>query len=556
MYKVIARRWRPHGLKELVGQEHIGQALEQCLKKNRIPHAMLFSGPRGTGKTSAARILAQSLRCLQPIGVRACLKCTECLQISRSAGLDVLEIDGASHNGVEAVRELRQSVTARAAAGKWKIYIIDEVHMLTGAAFNALLKTLEEPPPHVLFVLATTEAHKLPSTVLSRCVRFNFRRISAQKILSHLQHICKTDKLLLSQEALWPIVRVADGSMRDAQSALEQVVGFLGSNQSLSPEQVMSALGVVDVKLVLRAVEALLKQDPQEAFKVSQQVQELGLEPALFVSELLGQIRNLLLAKELGTKELNHIAQDPCIQVPQELLEQTSTQSLHVLFDMGFKGAQDLAQSAGGHHVLEVLMLRLARAPKFGHLGTWLSKAELALKSLHVPHASAAAPLLKNNVERSTESKTEPQASCASELSAAKVPLAKNFKNWCDFVSKLSKAAPKLGAGLKHVYWLGDRGDYLHLGVPQDNTFLLHALKGQEALKIKKFLKQFWGKDYQIKLSSTAVQEHLPSVHNEKMRLQKELRARIKADPLVQKVERILEAQLVDIKETHKGDTL
>jgi len=219
-YQVIARKWRPQNFEQLVGQAHISTTLQNALKNQRLPHAILFTGPRGTGKTSSARILAKALRCPNAKDFIPCGVCTECEEIALSRSPSVLEIDGASNNGVDAIRELRDTVAYSPSSGKYKIYIIDEVHMLSTSAFNALLKTLEEPPAHVVFIMATTEVHKIPQTILSRCQRFDFRRIPTRQITEHLHMICQKDKIQAEDDALWMIARQGDGSMRDSQSCL------------------------------------------------------------------------------------------------------------------------------------------------------------------------------------------------------------------------------------------------------------------------------------------------------------------------------------------------
>ena len=220
-YQVIARKWRPQSFDQLVGQDHISQTLQNALRHDRLPHALLFTGPRGTGKTSSARILAKSIRCPNAVDFVPCNTCTECMDIAQSRSVDVIEIDGASNNGVDAIRELRDTVGYMPSRGKQKVYIIDEVHMLSTSAFNALLKTLEEPPPHIVFVLATTEVHKIPLTILSRCQRFDFRSISTRQITDHLRVICEKENVSAEEEALWIIARQGNGSMRDSQSLLD-----------------------------------------------------------------------------------------------------------------------------------------------------------------------------------------------------------------------------------------------------------------------------------------------------------------------------------------------
>jgi DNA polymerase III subunit gamma/tau len=213
-YQVIARKWRPQSFQQLVGQEHISVTLLNALKNGRLPQALLFTGPRGTGKTSTARILAKSLRCPNAKDFVPCNECPACEDVALGRSVDVIEIDGASNNGVDAIRELRDTVGYMPSSGKYKVYIIDEVHMLSTSAFNALLKTLEEPPAHVVFIMATTEVQKIPNTILSRCQRFDFRRIPSRQIAQHLEKICKADKVKTEPEALWLLARQAEFNAR------------------------------------------------------------------------------------------------------------------------------------------------------------------------------------------------------------------------------------------------------------------------------------------------------------------------------------------------------
>jgi len=228
-YQVFARKYRPQNFDDVLGQDHVTQTLKNAIQRQRLAHAYLFVGPRGTGKTSTARILAKSLNCVHGPTVNPCGICDSCKEISQGLSLDVLEIDGASNNSVDQVRELRENVRFAPVRGKYKIYIIDEVHMLTQQAFNALLKTLEEPPAHVIFVFATTEPHKVLPTILSRCQRFDLRRIPAQMIAKHLSYIAKKEEVTLTQEAAEAIAVAAEGGLRDAESMLYQLVAFCGN---------------------------------------------------------------------------------------------------------------------------------------------------------------------------------------------------------------------------------------------------------------------------------------------------------------------------------------
>jgi DNA polymerase III subunit gamma/tau len=289
---VTARKWRPQIFNDVVGQEHITATLKNAIKNNRIAHAYLFTGPRGVGKTTTARILAKALNCLNPIDSEPCNKCELCLSIQNGQSLDIIEIDGASNRGIDDVRTLRESVKYAPSRGKYKIYIIDEVHMLTKESFNSFLKTLEEPPSHTVFIFATTDIQKVPLTIISRCQRFDFRRIQLNAIKSLLKEIAKSEKIEIDDKTLTIIARKADGALRDAESFFDQVVSFCGNK--IDTETVSKMLNLIDDEIYFRMSDAVLKKDFNEVFRVSGLLFDNGYDFVDFINGLIGHFRNIL----------------------------------------------------------------------------------------------------------------------------------------------------------------------------------------------------------------------------------------------------------------------
>ena len=297
-YEVLARKWRPKGFDDVVGQEHVTRTLKNAIETGRVAHAYLFVGPRGIGKTSLARIFAKALDCEKGPTTAPCSACSMCREIAAGNALDVLEIDGASNNGVDQVRDLRDQVQFAPTHGTFKIIIIDEVHMLSTAAFNALLKTLEEPPPHVKFIFATTEGDKVLPTIISRCQRFDLRRIQTPLIVERLRHICTAEHITIDDDALLAVARGAEGGMRDALSALDQLISFKGD--ALTEEDVLAVFGLVSRRSLEGLASAVLKGDMPEILRLVAMFDSAGKDMRRLTVELMEHFRNLLIYQYVG----------------------------------------------------------------------------------------------------------------------------------------------------------------------------------------------------------------------------------------------------------------
>ena len=568
-YQVIARKWRPQSFAELVGQNHITQTLINALRNGRLPHALLFTGPRGTGKTSSARILAKALRCPNAQDFVPCGECSSCQEIATSSSVDVIEIDGASNNGVDAIRELRDTVAFMPSSGSHKVYIIDEVHMLSTSAFNALLKTLEEPPSHVVFIMATTEAHKIPQTILSRCQRFDFRRISTKQITDRLKLICDRDGVQADEDALWVIARQGDGSMRDSQSLLDQVITF--ANGPLNKTNVVEILGLTDRALLMDTLHALINRNSGEILQVLNRLSSAGTEPALFAQELLETLRNLLLVKVSANETTNLLdLPDSEMQALAEFSQRLPEEDIHLLFDMALKGAGDIQRAQDPRIVLEVVMLRMAAAPKIVDLQTLLkhgfgaapqaAQAGAARPSYTPPVAlpKKAAPghhrlneaqnlqevpdglkamkaVLDNKA--TTPKPSTPQKPASAPMTPAKATGATASDRWVNFVDLVRQDDALFAAKVENLLFVKEEAKVLHLGVPPKLVFLKEQMADvQVRKKLQGFIDSYWADGYSFEVATgreSTGSSAQALVQQKHQKAEDELRTNIESHPLV-----------------------
>jgi DNA polymerase III subunit gamma/tau len=374
-YLVLARKWRPQTFEEVIGQRHITQTLQNAISQKRVAHAFLFTGARGVGKTSTARILAKALNCEIGPHINPCNHCNTCVEITNGVSMDVIEIDGASNRGIDEIRELRENVRYTPAKSRNKIYIIDEVHMLTREAFNALLKTLEEPPPHILFIFATTEPHKIPATILSRCQRYDFKRIPLREVTESLKRIVEEEKIQINPRGLLSIAQESEGSMRDAQSLLDQVISYSGEN--IRDEDIVEVLGLIDWKVLHDTIDAIASKDIERCMEIVEQVYHFGYDLQYFCRELLQYLRNLILIKvSQHPEELMELSEEE-LEIHKKQAEKFQFDQLNHLFSLLLKGEQEIAQSTFPRTMLEMTLIRMTTLQPILPIDEMIKKLEV-----------------------------------------------------------------------------------------------------------------------------------------------------------------------------------
>ena len=498
-FEVLARKWRPQTFQDVVGQKPITQALQNAITTKRVAHAYLFAGSRGVGKTSVARILAKALNCQDGPTRTPCNKCTSCEEIKGSFSVDVLEIDGASNRGIDEIRELRENVKYLPAKNKYKVYIIDEVHMLTEPAFNALLKTLEEPPPHVIFIFATTEPHKIPLTILSRCQRYDFKRIPSASILDQLKKIAAREDMEIGDPGLHLIARQAQGSMRDAQSLLDQVFSFSGPK--VSDQQVLEALGVIDRKVLHETIQALAEGDRLRLLRIVEEVYNFGYDLKEFCGELAQLMRDLLVLKLFpdGFQEAVRL-----IDLPEEEVRDLSTQAdqftqeeLQALFRAFLSAHDEAARSTFPRLVLEMTLTRMSRRKPVLSVEEVLEKLramEERMLAGGIPGApgpllpAAPAPVGQRDFPEETleeeEAEEVPEAASprgtTGEEEAPELP-GEVKEKWEDFVNFAKKKKPPFASLLEHGEPLVLDEARLEIVYPE-NSFYLERMQESDNL--------------------------------------------------------------------------
>lgn len=531
-YIVLARKYRPRQFSELVGQQHIAHTLTNAFKQNKLGQAYLLTGTRGVGKTSVARIFAKALRCedkdSQPGGKHpgiACDKCPSCVEINNGSSLDVLEIDGASNNGVENVREVREQVKFLPSRGRMKVYIIDEVHMLTNAAFNALLKTLEEPPPHVTFLLATTEVQKIPATILSRCQRFDFRRVPQTQIAEHLAKLSKLEGIKAAPAAIRLIAKKAEGSVRDALSSLDQCLALGGTE--LTIESVSEALGIVSETFLVKVLNHTFKRELVEAAAMVQEAFLGGIEMKQIAISLSETLRNALFVKFRADASLTELSPEERAEY-EELVQNLSPETIQAAYRAMTTALEEILRSPLPKASLEMALARLSGIGHLKSLEELLRAMQSGTMQLGSPSASVAAPPSKAQIsppsfaEKKSPSLGPTQAppgkvSVLAEMETAGLPGTPagpvGLPNFEDFVKYVLQQKPSLGALLEHALPLSGTDDWakaesIRLGFRKSHSFyLLQAQHKTNFEQLQTHLRSYTHRTVRLALEAVAESE-------------------------------------------------
>ncbi len=407
-YLVLARKSRPQVFAEVVGQQAVVRTLQNALKQGRVPHALIFSGVRGTGKTTLARIMAKALNCEQGPTAEPCGSCQSCLDIKAGNSIDLHEIDGATNTGVDDIRKLKENISFMPTSARFKIIIIDEVHMLSTSAFNALLKTLEEPPEHVYFMFATTELHKVPLTILSRCQRYELKRVARNELYDHFSSLAAKEGIAIDEAALNQIVQEAGGSVRDGLSLLDQVFSYCGD--SVTGPEVIEVLGLVSHQVIADLADALLAGDLSGALAALDEVYSYGMDIKRFINELLAWFRGLVICSV--SKQAEKLLDLPVdeLAVLQKTAAVHSVESLSLMFNLLMEGLEKAAYSARPRFAVEMVFIKAVQAKDVVSVTTLLTRLDDALAGVPLPQA-AAQPVVPSPVEAEKEITQKPVCS-------------------------------------------------------------------------------------------------------------------------------------------------
>ncbi len=555
-YLVLARKYRPQTFEQVVEQAHITRTLTNAISTGRVAHAILFSGPRGTGKTTVARILAKAMNCKEGPTPEPCNVCRSCAEITAGHAVDVFEIDGASNNSVDQIRELRENIKYMPAHSAFKIYIIDEVHMLSTAAFNALLKTLEEPPSHVMFMFATTEPHKIPITILSRCQRHDFRRISLASISNHMAWICAQEGFESSEQSLGLIAREAGGSLRDALSLLDQIMA--SAQGKMTHEQVLDILGVIDRKMIYDLATAILAADIPAVLDLLDDIYDRGHDMKKLYADLLEHFRNLLVAA-IGQK-VDKLVDLPAGEIEQLMQQagQVSHGALNQIFDLLFREELNVRLSPQPKLALEMALIRLLHVKPALPIDVLIDKLD-DLRQRILPSSQrpeiAERPAMESNPDEdlsghsrmlpsSGESKKEPMRTDAAAVPPLSGPAETPVEIWRHILELIARHSPSLAANLSKCQIKAIADQTIEIEVP-GNGFTLNMIQREKNMAVlTKICEDILGRRHEIQFTANSTLED----NTRKKKTANRLKQKAISHPLVADAIEIFNGKVIDVK--------
>lgn len=546
-YLVFARKYRPQTFDEVVKQEHVTRTLTNAISSGRMAHAVLFSGPRGTGKTTVARILAKAMNCKEGPTPAPCNECRSCKEIISGNAVDVFEIDGASNNGVEHIRDLRENVKYMPAHSSYKIFIIDEVHMLSVSAFNALLKTLEEPPAHVMFIFATTEPRKIPVTILSRCQRHDFRRIDLKSISDHLMMICRKEGVEADDESIGLIAREAGGSMRDALSLLDQVVAY--ADKKVIYETVLDILGVVDRKNIFTVSEAIINGDLPRILDILDDIYDLGQNIIGFYTDLIEQFRNLLIVK-IGRKT-EKLIDLPAheIDMLQDQAKDASPVFLNQIFELLFKEEPLIRSSPNPKIAIEMIFVRIFQVKPVLPIDTLIEKIDHLSQNVagnpsdRIGESRADYRVQGNEATSSVEKESEKNGN--TEVGNAGTPEETLEQAWSNILTIISKNNPSLFAPLAECRLKKEPDNALVLEVNGTGYNINTVMRKKNEQIIKSVCNQYFRKEMKMYIKAGTVKNN----DNQKKKSKTDrLKQEAFNHPLVADAIEIFDGKIEDVK--------
>lgn len=499
-YTALYRQWRPETFDEVVGQDATVRILKNQIKGNRIAHAYLFCGSRGTGKTSTAKVFAKAVNCLNPIDGNPCLKCEVCQKLSAGSSMDIIEIDAASNNGVDEIRELRDKVKYPPVVGRYKVYIIDEVHMLSTGAFNALLKTLEEPPEHIIFILATTEPHRLPATILSRCQRFNFKRIANKSIVSRMAEIARRMGIQVESEALYTIARWSEGSMRDALSLLDQCIGFCGD--AVSNDDVLAVLGTADQGFIFAVADNMIEGKVAELFYQVEQLINDGRDVSVFLRDLINHMRNLLIVKVCDDAvQLLDVGEDTFkayIQQAKKASQERLTRAIDVLCS----AESEMRWSSQPRILLEMALVKICRPEQEVTLDALMDRVARLEQQIEGGVVVKQASPSKKGARAVNKPQAVERNIAASEKIKGKGDNHGEYAGrvWEEVLEAIKKERIALYGLLKDCGFVLDEKGTAVLSFPQDQQFFMESINREENRSfVEKVIERTMGKQVKVR---------------------------------------------------------